>query len=492
MLLLHRRLLAAASVRRARLRLWLTSVSRSGTVLSTTCRRDDEVDDHHGTNRAGVIPCSTPDAYGMGVEVSPLHALRFKSAAAAIAPPFHVSAMFAEAQPRGIKRKAHTLDDFSDGGGLDEEDDDEEEEDSSSSSSCSSASSTTGGGCSSGDDARSYSRRRHVVFNMSLCKLTRFRQAADPSLLRSVLVCNTLRALERDLGPPPPRGPEPVLSSHHLPHHHHHHHSPHHHHLLGGAAATGHHHLPPHQPYGAATPCHHGGYGDDYDRSCPGDNGSGRLTPFVRSESPTTPAAAAPPPPLWTDEDRLPSLNWSSVLNFSSGAPVTPPAPSAVDPASPSCGAGDHGCGGNGGSGPAPLYTLLPAHNSPAAMVVTSSSAASSVLQTTSSSSSSSSVASSSSSDEIFGDIDLSLYDFDLLSPLSPPHVKLAPVSAEDLMRSLAASQQQASECVVTTTAASPSAATCQLVASTGQQISFGGYKGLMGSAEDHVATVMS
>jgi hypothetical protein len=41
----------------------------------------------------------------------------------------------------------------------------------------------------------------------------------------------------------------------------------------------------------------------------------------------------------------------------------------------------------------------------------------------------------SSSSDEVFGDIDLSLYDFDLLSlPLSTPNVKMTPVSAEELM----------------------------------------------------------
>lgn len=479
-------------------------------MFATTCRRDDEVDDQHGSSREAVIPCSTPDAYGMGVEVSPLHALRFKSAAAPIAPPFHVSAMFSEAQPRGIKRKAHSLDDFSDGGGLDEEDDDEEE-DSSSSSSCSSASSTTGGG-SSGEDARSsYSRRQHVVFNMSICKLARFRQAPDPSLLRSVLVCNTLRALERDMRPP--RGPEPATlptaaaASPHHPHHpHHHHHSPHHHHhhhlhgaTANGGLGAGHHHLPPHQPYGAATPFHNGGYGDDYDRSCPPPGDSGRLTPFVRS--PAEPPVSGPPPtPLWTDEDRLPSLNWSSVLNFGSGAPVTPPAPTVAEPVSSAsaCGIVDPGCGNGGANGSAPLYTLLPAHNSPAAaMVVTSSSASSSVLQTSPSSSSSSlasnsnSSGASSSSDEIFGDIDLSLYDFDLLSPLSPPHVKLAPVSAEDLMRSLAASQQQAADCVVTTTAVSPSAATCQLVASSGQQVSFG-YKGLMCSAEDHVATVMS
>lgn len=43
-----------------------------------------------------------------------------------------------------------------------------------------------------------YHRRRQVVFNLSVSKLGRYRQAANPSLLRSVLVCNTLRNLERE------------------------------------------------------------------------------------------------------------------------------------------------------------------------------------------------------------------------------------------------------------------------------------------------------
>lgn len=371
----------------------------------------------------------------MGVEVSPLHARRFKSAA--VAPPFHVSAMFPEAHPRGVKRKARCLEDLCDDLEQGDEEEEEDEEDSSSSSSCSSAASSTS--TSSVDDLRSYSRRRHVVFNMSLCKLSRFRQAADPSLLRSVLVCNTLRALERDLGPPP-RGPDPP------PAHHHH--------------------------YGSQ--CHASHYADDcYDRCPPsGGDGGGRLTPFVRSSSMASPELA----PLWTDEDRLPSLNWSSVLNFGSGpaAQPSPPTPNLPHDPPPHGGGGgaDPACGPT--PSPAPLYTLLPAHNGHQhhnGSVVTSSS-------------SSASNSSSSSSDEIFGDIDLSLYDFDLLTPLSPPSVKLAPVTAEDLMRSLAASSQ--SDCVVTTTAAS--SASCQLVASSGQQVSFC-YKAI---GEDHVATVMS
>lgn len=43
-----------------------------------------------------------------------------------------------------------------------------------------------------------YHRRRQVVFNLSVSKLGRYRQAANPSLLRSVLVCNTLRNLEKE------------------------------------------------------------------------------------------------------------------------------------------------------------------------------------------------------------------------------------------------------------------------------------------------------
>lgn len=282
-------------------------------------------------------------------------------------------------------------------------------------------------------DIRMVSISNHVLYpQYPFC---RFRQAADPSLLRSVLVCNTLRALERDLGPPRCPDPPPAPLGHYASQCHHLHH------------------------------LHHGYATEDcYDR-CPGVGGvmggdsGGRLTPFVRPEAMT---------PLWTDEDRLPSLNWSSVLNFGT-APVAPPQPSSPEGSSTtSSSTGEHG-------GPAPLYTLLPAHNGTG--VVSSASGA------TCTTSSSSAGSSSSSSDEIFGDIDLSLYDFDLLSPLSPPNVKVAPVSADDLMRSLAASSQ--TDCVVTTSA---SAATCQLVASSGQQVNFC-YKPI---GEDHVATVMS
>ncbi|CAH1969632.1 unnamed protein product [Acanthoscelides obtectus] len=44
-----------------------------------------------------------------------------------------------------------------------------------------------------------YRQRRLTVLNMSMCKLARYRQCSDPSLRRSVLICNTLRRLEREM-----------------------------------------------------------------------------------------------------------------------------------------------------------------------------------------------------------------------------------------------------------------------------------------------------
>ncbi|KAL3286128.1 hypothetical protein HHI36_000641 [Cryptolaemus montrouzieri] len=44
-----------------------------------------------------------------------------------------------------------------------------------------------------------YRQRRLAVLNLSMCKLARYRQCSDPSLRRSVLICNTLRRLEREM-----------------------------------------------------------------------------------------------------------------------------------------------------------------------------------------------------------------------------------------------------------------------------------------------------
>ncbi|XP_022912968.1 uncharacterized protein [Onthophagus taurus] len=49
-----------------------------------------------------------------------------------------------------------------------------------------------------------YRQRRLAVLNLSMCKLARFRQCTDPSLRRSVLICNTLRKIEREMESEPP------------------------------------------------------------------------------------------------------------------------------------------------------------------------------------------------------------------------------------------------------------------------------------------------
>lgn len=63
-----------------------------------------------------------------------------------------------------------------------------------------------------------YRQRRLAVLNISMCKLGRYRQFSDPSLHRSVLICNTLRLIEREMETegcllnslPPPSLPPPV------------------------------------------------------------------------------------------------------------------------------------------------------------------------------------------------------------------------------------------------------------------------------------------
>ncbi|XP_054262910.1 uncharacterized protein LOC128986526 isoform X2 [Macrosteles quadrilineatus] len=44
-----------------------------------------------------------------------------------------------------------------------------------------------------------YRQRRLAVLNISMCKLGRYRQFSDPSLHRSVLICNTLRLIEKEM-----------------------------------------------------------------------------------------------------------------------------------------------------------------------------------------------------------------------------------------------------------------------------------------------------
>lgn len=55
-----------------------------------------------------------------------------------------------------------------------------------------------------------YRQRRLAVLNLSMCKLARYRQCSDPSLRRSVLICNTLRRLEREMESEPPEPSYPA------------------------------------------------------------------------------------------------------------------------------------------------------------------------------------------------------------------------------------------------------------------------------------------
>ncbi|KOX71299.1 hypothetical protein WN51_04403 [Melipona quadrifasciata] len=116
-----------------------------------------------------------------------------------------------------------------------------------------------------------YRQRRLAVLNISMCKLARYRQFPDPSLHRSVLICNTLRHLEREMerdrSPPPmePVIPAPIAQL-----------------------------QPPEQ---------------------------GRLTPFPM---PPTPSNETDADSGIGDSDDSRSINWGSVLSLSSQSPLDP------------------------------------------------------------------------------------------------------------------------------------------------------------------------
>lgn len=125
-----------------------------------------------------------------------------------------------------------------------------------------------------------YRQRRLAVLNLSMCKLARYRQCSDPSLRRSVLICNTLRRLEREMESEPP---EPSYSAT-LPE------------LLPNR-------VEPNRTFSVPEP--------HYEQSlremaC----SSGRATPF--------PTAAPDTDSGLGDDDLTRPINWSSVLSLSS------------------------------------------------------------------------------------------------------------------------------------------------------------------------------
>lgn len=185
---------------------------------------------------------------------------------------------------------------------------------------------------------------------------------------------------------------------------------------------------------------------------------SGRATPFVRSDAESC--------ALWNeDSDRLTSLNWSSVLNLSSVDVGNAVAASSfysettMESSATSCNFdassnSSSGCSSDCSisddamsSSETSLHTLMPVTTgnpiglNSVGVTSTSSSSSPRVTSALGSSSSQSGSSPPNSEDEIFGDIDLALYDYDF-TPLSPPNVRMAPVSAEELMQSLTNEQK--------------------------------------------------
>lgn len=119
-----------------------------------------------------------------------------------------------------------------------------------------------------------YRQRRLAVLNLSMCKLARYRQCSDPSLRRSVLICNTLRRLEREMEAEPPEPSYPALPEM----------------------------TAPYRPSPVQEP--------SYEQSLRDMNCSGRATPFP-STAPDTDSGLG-------DDEMTRPINWGSVLSLSS------------------------------------------------------------------------------------------------------------------------------------------------------------------------------
>lgn len=220
-----------------------------------------------------------------------------------------------------------------------------------------------------------YTAHRQSVYDISVRKLNRYRQVPEQSLRRSVLVCNTVRSIEREmvgegmeldaasasssflpamqadsmtLDPIPSQAPSPFPDHHHHPHH-----------QMDWRPAY--------------EPC---------ERTAPSPGGEDEEEGDERLRSTSS------------------CISWSSVLDFSSQSDC-------------------------------PDVSWRPEEEE-------EEEDATGKPNTSPSASSDSGI--STASDEIFGDVDLSLYDFDLL-PLSPPSARAAPPSAEELLRCFAGSQ---------------------------------------------------
>lgn len=178
-----------------------------------------------------------------------------------------------------------------------------------------------------------YRQRRLAVLNLSMCKLGRYRQFSDPSLRRSVLICNTLRLLEREMeqdgcffstpGAPCPSGPVPV-SPHHPP-------PPpqsyHHQHFPEVPMNNG---YPPATPYRVAEPT-------AYEQNFRELTTPLRPTPFPSPAHPGCDPGCDADSGLG-DDDSMRGINWGSVLSLSSQSDLDPLNNNELFPASPPSG----------------------------------------------------------------------------------------------------------------------------------------------------------
>ncbi|KAJ1528386.1 hypothetical protein ONE63_006801 [Megalurothrips usitatus] len=201
--------------------------------------------------------------------------------------------------------------------------------------------------CSRGPGPAScYRQRRLAVLNMSMCKLGRYRQFSDPSLRRSVLICNTLRLLEREMeqdgcffnspspgqgqgpcpsGPGPFQPPQPQPAPQPLPPTYHHQQFP------EMPMANGHGYPPVSAtPYRVPEP-------SAYEQSLSFRELTTPLrpTPFPSPAHPGCDADSG-----LGDEDSTRSINWGSVLSLSSQSDLDPlnnnelfPSPPPASPA---------------------------------------------------------------------------------------------------------------------------------------------------------------
>lgn len=192
--------------------------------------------------------------------------------------------------------------------------------------------------CSQGPNTACYRQRRLAVLNISMCKLGRYRQFPDPSLHRSVLICNTLRYIEREMEqegfffnnatgtvqapvPPPPPTPTPHPAVDPDPSYHH----P----QFPEVPTPNMNYLAPSAAYRTLNPCPE--LVPQYEQNLRDLSTSGRATPFPTTVHPNYETDSGV-----GDEESGRGINWGSVLSLSSQSDLDPLNNNELYPSSPS------------------------------------------------------------------------------------------------------------------------------------------------------------